>query len=117
MERGILYAITRPSSPEREGEYHRWYNEQHLADILTCDGYRLARRYEAVGTPVLGQGVEPTTDEGFVAIYEIEAEDLSAAVENMLSQVQSGAIPLSDALGTDPPPQMILFRELAEVVK
>ncbi len=33
---------------DREDEFHRWYNEEHLAEILTVPGVLNAARYEAV---------------------------------------------------------------------
>jgi hypothetical protein len=118
MEKGILYATTRPTSPHREDEYHRWYDEQHLGDIIACDGFRLARRYEPIEIPATGElgasGDGPPSEREFVAVYDLEAEDLGAAVASMLEQIESGAIALSDDLATDPPPKLVLLRELSE---
>ena len=38
MPRGIIYLETMPVSPEREDDYHEWYNDVHLAEIVSVDG-------------------------------------------------------------------------------
>ncbi len=30
MPKGIIYVETMPASPDREAEYHKWYNDTHL---------------------------------------------------------------------------------------
>ena len=72
MPRGIMYVETMPVSPDREAEYHKWYNDTHLAQILSVDGIVSARRFA------------PTDGEGpFIAIYELDCDDLDAAVQRM----------------------------------
>ncbi len=69
--KGIRYVEARPSSPEREVDYHRWYNEGHMAEVLGVPGVVAARRYASVrqdGGP-------------FVAIYELEADDSGKSSE------------------------------------
>ena len=34
-----------PVSPDREAEYHKWYNDTHLAEICSVDGIVSARRF------------------------------------------------------------------------
>ena len=45
MPKGIIYVETMPVSPDREAEYHKWYNDTHLARDL------LGRR-DRLGAPV-----------------------------------------------------------------
>ena len=33
MPKGIIYLETMPVSPDREADYHAWYNDTHLAEI------------------------------------------------------------------------------------
>lgn len=103
MARGILYVETRPSSPEKAEEYHRWYNDTHLAEVTSVKGFVSARRM----APVDGEGP-------FVAIYEIEADDLQSAVAAMTEAAGRGEIQMSDALGMDPPPTMRLLETIAD---
>ena len=69
VPRGIIYVETMPASPDREEEYHKWYNDTHLEQICSVDGIVSARRFA------------PTDGEGpFIAIYELDCDDLDAAV-------------------------------------
>lgn len=98
MPKGILYVESRPSSPERLDEYHRWYDETHLREVVGLDGFVSARRF----TPVGGDG-------SFVAIYEIEADDLEAAFASLGEAAMRGDLQMSDAMQMDPPPVLRLL--------
>lgn len=89
MAKGIIYVETYPSSPDREQEYNAWYDEVHLAELVALDGIVSARRLR----PVDGEGP-------YVALYEIEGDDLEAILRGM-----GGAkLTMSSALQLDPPP-------------
>ena len=98
MEQGILYVETWPSSPERTDEFHRWYDEVHLAEVVRIPGILAARRYDPV-----------RPDGGYVAIYELECDDLRDVVRAINRTIAEGGFEMSDALQTDPPPVMRLL--------
>jgi hypothetical protein len=89
--KGIMYVESRPSSPDREQEYNTWYNEVHLPELLALDGIVSARRLR----PVDGTGP-------YVALYELEGDDLQAILDNMIAN--AGQLHMSDALQLDPAP-------------
>ena len=70
MPKGIIYLETMPVSADREAEYHKWYNDTHLAEICSVDGIVSARRF----APTDGNGP-------FIAIYELDCDDLDAVVQ------------------------------------
>ncbi len=101
MPKGILYVETRPSSAEDAADYHRWY-ETHLGEVLAVDGVVSARRFA------------PFDESGpFVAIYEIEADDLQAVQAALSAGARSGAQSTPVGLSFDPPPVSTLLREIA----
>jgi len=77
MAKGIILVESRPSSPDRDREYNTWYDEVHLGELVDGDG-------------------------PYVAIYEIEGDDLQAILDNMIANAE--ALHMSDALQLDPPP-------------
>jgi hypothetical protein len=91
MAKGIILVESRPRSPEREQEYNTWYDEVHLPELVALDGFVSARRLR----PVNGEGP-------YVAIYEIEGDDLQAVLDNMVAN--AGQLTMSDALLLDPAP-------------
>jgi len=102
MPRGIFYVESSPISPERVDEYHRWY-EQHIGEILSLEGFRSARRFVTVG------------DGGsFVAMYEIEGDDLDAVRARIGEARNRGEMTPPTALATDPPPVIRLLELIGE---
>lgn len=101
MAKGIMYVESRPSSPEREQEYNTWYDEVHIPQLLMLDGIVAARRLR----PVDGQGP-------YIAIYELEGDDLQAILDNMIAN--AGQLNMSDALLLDPAPVPKLFETTSE---
>lgn len=96
MAKGLILVESRPSSPERDREYNTWYDEIHLPELVALDGIVSARRLR----PVSGDGP-------YVALYEVEGDDLQAIVDNMVAN--AGQLHMSDALQMDPPPVMRLL--------
>ena len=101
MAKGIIYVETRPVSPEREQEYNTWYDEVHLPELVALDGIVSARRLR----PVNGDGP-------YVALYEIEGDNLQAVLDNMVAN--GGKLHMSDALSLDPPPIPRLLEETTD---
>jgi hypothetical protein len=99
MPKGILYVESRPTSPEQEAEYHKWYNDTHLAEVVAVPGFVAARRY----TPVREDGGP------FVAIYDVEADDLRGVMRELNQALTDKRIYMSDAIQMDPPPTMRLL--------
>lgn len=91
MAKGVILVESQPSSPDREQEYNTWYDEVHLGELMALDGFVSARRFR----PVNGEGP-------YVAVYEIEGDDLQAILDNMIAS--GGQLHMSDALQLNPPP-------------
>jgi hypothetical protein len=101
MAKGIIHVETRPSSPDRDQEYNAWYDEVHIPELVALDGFVSARRLR----PVDGDGP-------YVALYEIEGDNLQAILDNMVAS--AGQLHMSDALQFDPPPVMRLLEVTTE---
>ncbi|WP_436791493.1 hypothetical protein [Yinghuangia sp. YIM S10712] len=99
MARGVLYVESRPASPEQTAEYHKWYDETHIPQVLALDGFVSARRLDA------GDG------ESFVALYDIEADDVDAAVAGLNAAMGNGTVELSSTIGLDPAPVMRVLKD------
>jgi hypothetical protein len=102
MPKGILHVETRPASPEQAAEYHKWYNETHIKEILAIEGFISARRFEPV---------DP--DGPFLAIYEIEADDLEGARARLTEATAAGRNSAPVGVSMDPPPVVRYFLEIA----
>ena len=102
MAKGILYVETRASSPEELADYHKWYNEVHMPEIVAIDGFLSARRFEPVGE-----------DGPFICIYEIEADDIESVRANLTEATKSGRNSTPVGVVRDPPPTVLYYREIA----
>lgn len=90
MPKMKLVALTRPQ-PGREDEYHEWYNTKHLPELVNQLGMAGAQRYKLVAQ-LMGQ-----SENEFLAIYDIEADDPMTFLAAMGEKSKSGALTQSDA--------------------
>lgn len=96
MARQLLVVWTNPTSKEEEEKYNHWYNETHLPDVLKVPGYVAATRYVYTGVAAL-EGMDDPPHR-YLALYEVEAEDLAAAAKALEAGVTSGDISLTETL-------------------
>ena len=73
MEKWLLTVESNCADPSKEKEFNKWYDKIHLPDILETPGFVRAARYENTN-PAEGQGK-------FLAMYEIETNDLSKTLQ------------------------------------
>jgi hypothetical protein len=90
MARHILVVHTSPVEG-REIEYNQWYDNVHIPDVLTVESVVSARRFKA--QPSVH---DELPDLPYLAIYEIESESLSQAMETLREGAKTWV--MSDAL-------------------
>lgn len=75
--------------PGGEDEFNRWYDEQHLSDLLKLPGFKAAQRF------VLSehQHVAGPHPQKYAVIYEIEGHDLKASLDALQAALDDGSIP------------------------
>ena len=100
MPKGILYVESRPASPKEAADFHRWYDETHIPEILKLDGFVSARRFEPLG----GDG-------SFAAIYEIDT-DVETARATLTDAMKKGSMSPPSGVQLDPPPSVRFFRDI-----
>jgi hypothetical protein len=93
MARHVLVVYTN-AVEGREAEYNNWYTNQHLPDVVRCPGFVSAQRFQTSETQ---RSPEPPPYK-YMAIYEIESDDLAGTIESMLSRVGTDEMPTSQAL-------------------
>ena len=105
MPKGIMVVRSSPSAPEREDEYNDWYDNTHIPQIRAIPGFTAARRYKLTGLG--GQDVP-----AYLAIYDIEADDLADPVTEFRARSRTGQHTSSDALSRNPPPVVAIYELL-----
>lgn len=81
--RGILLVMS-DATPGDDDAYNAWYDDVHLVDVLNVPGFVAARRFAALPSV---HGELPSAR--YLAIYEIDADDLDA-VQRALSVAAKG---------------------------
>jgi hypothetical protein len=108
-----MMVFSNASSPEQEADFNRWYDEVHLKEVLAVPGVVAASRY------VLDEAQMMPGEDGFgrrfLAIYEIEAEDLEQVRDRI--RATSGDRTHSAALELDPLPAMAIYRSLGSRIE
>ena len=88
------YVMVVPSTAKsgRDDEYNDWYDSTHIHDICSLPGVKSGRRFTAF------EGSPNPTPGPYLAIYEIETDDLQGLMAEMFRRSQAGEMSVSDAL-------------------
>lgn len=98
MSRYIMLAMTN-AVPGREEEFNDWYTNEHLREVAQAPGIRAAQRFELAST----QRYIGEYPFHYLAIYEIETDDLQATVDYLNEHVGTERVPVRHELLTDEP--------------
>lgn len=93
MPRYNLFAFTNPV-PGQEQEFNDWYTDVHLGDVLKLPGVQAAQRFSLADVQ-LREGPHPWS---YMAVYEIEIDDLNRTLTALRAASGTDAMPLSPAL-------------------
>jgi hypothetical protein len=78
MARHLLLVHTTPVAG-REDEYNAWYDSVHLREVLDVPEFVAAQRFAVSATPA----ADPLPAQPYLAIYEIETDDIDAALARL----------------------------------
>lgn len=76
----------------REDEFNRWYDQQHVPDVLDVPGFVSAQRFVCADSQ-LGSVAHK-----YMTIYEIETENLEETLAAFGARAQEGKIVMTDAV-------------------
>jgi hypothetical protein len=102
MPRYKLVVLTSPLEG-REAEYHDWYQNTHLHQVVALDGFTSAQRYK------LTAALAEHETFPFLAIYEVETDDIEAVLAEMKSRAGTELLTISDTLA--PKAYAVLYEE------
>lgn len=84
------------AKPGRDAEFNAWYDDVHLAEVVSVPGFTGAERQEIRPAPG-----EPKPSHRYLAIYDIESDDVDATLEGLMKRGTSGGFRMTDALADD----------------
>ena len=109
-QKAIMVVLTNPSSSDRDEEYNTWYDETHLREVTEVPGILSARRY--VVSAVQHDPPSSLGDQRYLAIYEIETDDLASISPELVARSTDGRFEMTDALQTSPEPTVVFYEAL-----
>jgi hypothetical protein len=87
-----LLLVTTKAAEGRDDEYHTWYDQVHVADVLAIPGVIGAQRFDTVPT---GAGDQPPAE--YLAVYELDREPAEVVTE-LMARFGDGRMKMSDAM-------------------
>lgn len=93
MPRYNLIALTNAKTG-RDDEFNDWYDNVHLADVLKLPGVIAAQRFRLSDT----QHRPGPFEHRYMAVYEIEIDDVRKTLDELRAVSGSDRMPLSPAL-------------------
>jgi hypothetical protein len=81
--------------PGTDEAFNRWYDEEHIADLLAVPGFVSASRMRVVPQ----DGEQPT--HRYLAIYDLRTDDVHGALAEMMSRAGTEQMGLSPTLVDD----------------
>lgn len=109
MQRGILAVQTSPK-PGEEEQFNAWYDAAHVPEILATVGFLVGRRFRTVRAPGEAGTAGPWLP--YLAVYDIESDDLAASYASLTERFRSGTMTSADHVSVDPPHRSQLFEEI-----
>ena len=103
MAKGVLIVEAHPASPEQAADFHSWYEDTHMKEMVALDGVVSAQRF----APLQGDGP-------FVAVYQIEGDDLDALADRLTAITRSSELTPPVGIQLSPPPAVRYLRLVAE---
>ena len=81
----------------KESEYNDWYNRQHIPDVLNVPGFVGAQRFRLADAQM---SRDDNRTHKYLAVYEIETDDLAGTLKELRARGGTAEIVLSDAIDT-----------------
>jgi hypothetical protein len=101
-----LFVVNSNPAEGREQEYNEWYSKRHIADLLALPGVVSARRF-VLADAQLSDAEHPFK---YLALYEVETDDLQDFIGLLISRSGTEAMPISTALSRTT--SAVLWKEL-----
>ncbi|MBW2448147.1 MAG: hypothetical protein JRG83_19805 [Deltaproteobacteria bacterium] len=105
MTRALMLVASSATDEDRVDEFNEWY-DRHVQELLQLEGIVSATRWEA-SEHALIPGLDSIDGRRFLALYEIECDDLEA-LRDRISRTSADRSH-SDTLELDPLPVTLLF--------
>lgn len=111
MPRAVMIVMTNPIEDSRDEEFNDWYTKTHVPDVLKVPGFVAATRYR-LSDAQLG-GAAPEGTHRYLAVYEVDADDLAATNAALIEAATKGNMEISETLDAKSA-STLLFEQITE---
>jgi hypothetical protein len=109
MARGTFIVFNEPKTPEAEADYNAWYDGDHVPQILEhVPAITGARRFRIAP----GQDVPIPGAPRYLAIYDIEADNVMEAFQQLGQATQDGKVVMADVIRSTPGSTYLIYEEI-----
>lgn len=89
------FVVMTNATEGKEEEFNRWYNQQHIPDVLNVPGFVSGQRFHLADAQMGGPGSQAYK---YLALYEIETDDLAGTLKELRARSGTADIVASDAI-------------------
>jgi hypothetical protein len=94
MAKYTFVVMTNPTAG-KEDEFNEWYNTHHIPDVLNVPGFISAQRFSIAEAQM---GGEKSRAYKYLALYEIETDDIAGVLKELRARAGTPEIVPSDAI-------------------
>ena len=110
MPRYVFVVMTN-SVDGKDDQFNEWYSGRHLDDVVALPPYVSAQRFRLAPT-----SPEQEAPHRYLALYEVESDDLDKTRELLASVVRTDAMPWTDSID-EPTIKGWYYEPITEIVK
>lgn len=109
MPKATLLVWSNPTDGADEADYNQWYDDVHARDVLKLEGFTACRRLKVADA----QFGPVETPGRYVALYEVEVDDLASVPSLMADAFVAGELPMREDLLAPGP--IVLLEAVSEI--
>lgn len=94
MAKYTFLALTNPVAG-KEAEFNEWYDKHHVPDVINVPGFISGQRFKLADAQF---GGDASKTYKYLAVYEIETDDLAATIKELRARGGTPDITPSDAI-------------------
>ena len=94
MAKYTFLALTNPVEG-KEAEFNEWYDKHHVPDVINVPGFVSGQRFKLAECQF---GGEASKAYGYLALYEIETDDIASTIKELKARGGTADITPSDAI-------------------
>jgi hypothetical protein len=94
MAKYTFLALTNPVAG-KEAEFNEWYDKHHVPDVINVPGFVSGQRFKLADSQLGGEASKAFK---YLAVYEIETDDIAGTIKELQARGGTADITPSDAI-------------------